>query len=359
MMIAEETFPVQIEQAAVYGWYVLAVVALLGSALFAGNEIGIFSLSKVRLRLRTAKNDPNALTLNQWLQQPTYALEGLLILQNVCGFAFSAAVTAILSQYHYSEMAQAVISILIVTPILLIFADVMPKDLFHAYADRWTYRLVPLLKFLFRVITVIPLLPIVNFLSHWSMRLAGQGAKQDATPSGPRTEIMALFQETAATGLLTGTQQDLVQRALRLARINIREIMIPWNRVIGVPASISSEGFRALVRHYNVSRMPVLGRSMNEVLGIVDVLDVLTAQAAAAGIRAPAAGPLPAAGFRLIDHLHPAMTLIGEQSVRSAITLMQRARQTVAVVVDRQGRAIGLVTMKDLIEELVGDLENW
>ncbi len=328
-------------------WYAVAIVSLLATAIFSGSEIGIYSLSKVRLRLRTSKNQPNALLLNDWLQRPTYALEGLLILQNISGFAFSAAITAILSIQGYSDISQAVISIALVTPLLLVFADIMPKDLFHNYADEWTYRMVPLLKWSFRVLTIIPLLPLVNFLSHWSVKLVG-GSKPIPPPAGPRTEIMALFQETAASGLLTGTQQDLVQRALRLARINIREIMIPWNRVIGVPTSISSEGFRALVRRYNVSRMPVLGRSMNEVLGIIDVLDVLTAQASAS----------PEA-FRMTNHLHPAMTLIGEQSVRSAITLMQRARQTLAVVVDRQGRAIGLVTMKDLIEELVGDLETW
>jgi CBS domain containing-hemolysin-like protein len=353
MMLAVETAPGPehfAEQWEVYLWYTVAVISLLGSAIFSGNEIGLFSLSKVRLRLRWARNEPNALILSQWIQHPTYALEGLLILQNITGFAFSAAVTALLSLYGYSEFAQGLISIAIVTPMLLVFADIMPKDLYHSYADRWTYRQVPLLKWMFRLITVIPLLPLVNFLSHWSLKLVG-GGKQEIAPTGPRTEIMALFQESAATGLLTGTQQDLVQRALRLARISIRETMIPWNRVVGVPASISTEGFRALVRHYNVSRMPVLGRSMNEVLGIVDVLDVLIAQASPSNLPPP---PL-----RITDHLHPAMTLIGEQSVRSAITLMQRARQTLAVVVDRQGRAIGLVTMKDLIEELVGDLENW
>jgi len=160
--------------------------------------------------------------------------------------------------------------------------------------------------------------------------------------------MLSLFQESAASGALTGTQQDLVQRALRLARISIRETMIPWNSVVGVPAAISEDGFRALVRRYNVSRMPVLGRSSSEVLGIVDVIDVLTALAGGASGE-----------FKLLPHIHPAMTLIEEQSVRSAITLMQKARQTLAVVVDRQGRAIGLVTMKDLVEELVGDLENW
>ena len=150
----------------------------------------------------------------------------------------------------------------------------------------------------------------------------------------------------STTGVTPGTQQDLVQRALRLGRTSVREVMIAWNRVIGVPAAISQDGFRAMVKRYNVSRMPVLGSSTTEVLGIVDVLDAL----------APRPAPAP---FRVTEHLHPPMTLIGEQSVRSAITLMQRARQTIAIVVDRHGRAIGLVTMKDLIEELVGDLENW
>jgi CBS domain containing-hemolysin-like protein len=211
------------------------------------------------------------------------------------------------------------------------------------------YRLVPFLKWSFRTITVVPLLPLVNLLSRISTWLVG-GNKTAPAVVGPRTEMLTLFEESAASGVLTGTQQDLVQRALRLGRISVREVMIPWNRVIGAPGTISNEGFRALVRRYNVSRLPVLGTSTNEVMGIVDVIDALSPKHAADGSVAP---------FNIMHYVHPAMTLIGEQSVRSAITLMQRARQTVAIVVDRQGKAIGLVTMKDLIEELVGDLENW
>jgi putative hemolysin len=339
-------------------WLVVAVVSLIAGAIFAGNEIGIFSLTRVRLRLRTARRDPNALVLNEWLKNPTYFLEGLLILQNVAGFAFSAAITGILSVYGMGEFLQGLLSILVVTPLVLIFADIMPKDLFHSHADRWTYRSVPGLRVMFALITAVPLLPLVNLLSRLSVKVVGGKKTADDVPQGPRMEMLALFQESVATGSLTGTQQDLVQRALRLARINIREVMMPWNNVVGVPATISRDGFRALVRRYNVSRMPVLGRSPSEVLGLVDVIDVLTALASRpAGAAAPAT--TTAAPFNLVDHVHPAMTLIAEQSVRSAITLMQKARQTLAVVVDRQGRAIGLVTMKDLVEELVGDLENW
>ena len=330
-----------------YAWSALACVSLLAGAIFSGAEIGVYSLSKVRLRLRTAKKDPNALVLDEWLKKPTYPIEGLLILQNIAQFGFSASVTGILLDCGYSELLQGLISIAFVTPMILLYADILPKDLFHTHTDRWTYRLVPLLKWCFKVITIIPLLPIVNALSWLSMKLV-RTRKVEAPVVGPRSEIVSLFQESTATGVLSNTQQDLVQRALRLARISVREVMIPWNRVVGVPASISRDGFRALVRRYNVSRLPVLGRSTTEVLGIIDVLDALTMQATTT-----------ADSFKLSDHVRPVMTLIGEQSVRSAITLMQRARQTAAIVVDRQGRAIGLVTMKDLIEELVGDLENW
>jgi putative hemolysin len=328
-----------------YAWYALALISILACALYSGAEIGVYSLSKIRLRLRTVKKQPNALTLTDWLKQPTYPIEGLLVLQNISSFGFSAAVTGILSLKGFSESGQALMSIAFVTPMILLLADIVPKDLFHTHTDRWTYRIVPFLRWSFKAITWIPLLPLVNALSWLSMKLV-RSPKPEIAALGPRSEILALFQESVATGTLSGNQQDLVQRALRLARISVRDVMIPWNRVIGVPASISFDGFRALVRRYNVSRLPVLGRSTTEVLGIIDVLDALTLH--------PSTEP-----FHLTAHLHPMVTLIAEQPVRSAITLMQRARQTAAIVVDRQGRAIGLVTMKDLIEELVGDLENW
>lgn len=326
------------------GWFALMLLAIGATALFSGMEIGMFSLSRVRLRLRAHQGEPAALALTRWLKKPTYPLEGLLILQNLMGFIVSAALTAILETRGFSPITQTILSTLIVTPIILVACDILPKDLFHRYADHWMYRLVGILRWSLRLVTVIPILPLIHFMGWISTLPMRRWSNQNARAIvGPRAEILSLFEESTQTGLVSGTQQDLVQRALRMARITIREVMLPWNRVVGVPVGISHDGFIALVRHYNVSRMPVLGRSTTEVLGFMAVVEVLG----------------DPAGFDIRRHIHPPMTLIGEQTVRSAITLMQRARETIAVVVDRQGRAIGLVTMKDLIEELVGDLENW
>jgi CBS domain containing-hemolysin-like protein len=362
-------------------WLAVAVVAFAAVFLYAGAEIGLFSMSRLRLRLRTHQGEAAAVQVTLWLRHPTRPLEGLLILQNLAGFALAAAVTAILKTWHFGPLSETVLSTLIVTPLILVLGDITPKDLFHTHADRWMYRMVPFLKGSLRLITIVPILPLVHLVGWLStlplrrrLSAADRARQLGGSPSlpvagaaggplvGPRAEILTLFEEPAETGSMSNTQQDLIQRALRMARISIREVMIPWNRVVGVPASISRDGFIAVIRHYSVSRMPVLGKNAFEVLGMIEILDVLGDLPTSATPAAPAAGAGGAAGaskFDLRRYARPAMTLIGEQSVRSAITLMQRARQTIAVVVDRQGRAVGLVTMKDLIEELVGDLETW
>ncbi len=108
---------VQANVGVLYAWWALGIVSFLLAALFSGAEIGIYSLSKVRLRLRTARGEERALLLREWLEKPTYAIEALLVLQNVTGFGVSAACTGILSYYGYPEWAQGAISIAVVAPI--------------------------------------------------------------------------------------------------------------------------------------------------------------------------------------------------------------------------------------------------
>ncbi len=322
-------------------WLIIGLTGLFGSMVFAGMETGLYVLSRPRLQLRGWKKQPAALQIEQWLKQPAGPLAGLLIWQNICNFMVSAAVAELMFQRHFSPTVQTLFSALIVLPLMLIFAEILPKDLFLTHSDDWTYRLVRLLKWSLVVVTVLPLLPLLRVLDFLTRRVLGRMLEAQRVDPLPR--LLAFTAEPAASGLLTDTQQDLIQRGLRIAHINVAEVMMPWNRVIGVPANISRRGFEALVRHYNVSRMPVLGRSTQDVLGLVDVIDAIG----------------DTGELQLHRHLRPALTLLGEQSVRTAIRLMQAARQTIAVVVNRQGQAIGLVTMKDLVEELLGDLQSW
>ncbi len=321
------------------GWIVLAILGLAGSMIFSGMETGLYTVSRLRLQLRAWRKDPAAVRIEDWLRHPATVLAGLLIWQNISNFAVSAAVTMLMRHGHIPDELQAVIGALLLTPFMLLFAEIIPKDMFMIHADQWTYRLVGLLKFALRIITILPLLPFLLRLNALALRLFH--ARDTSTVTAPA--VLSFAEESSATGLISDTQKDLIARALRMAHVVVGDVMVPWNRVIGIPQTVSRVGFSALVRRYNVSRFPVLGRSAEDILGVVNVADVLADRAA----------------FDIKSNLQQPITLFPEQSVRSAITLMQSAHQTIAIVVNRQGRPMGLATMKDLVEELIGELQSW
>ncbi len=322
----------------IWAWSILALLGLIGSVIFSGMETGLYTISRLRLQLRSWRKEPAALQIEHWLQQPTAVLAGLLIWQNICNFSVSAAATVFMRHEHMPDQLQVLLTAFILTPFMLLFAEIIPKDMFMLHADQWTYRLVGFLKSALRLITIIPLLPLLLLLNILTLRLFhGHGAAATAAPA-----VLSFAEESSATGLISDTQKDLIQRALRMAHVVVGDVMVPWNRVIGIPQTISRVGFRALVRRYNISRLPVLGRSTDDILGMVNVVDMLGQKD----------------DFNIKTHLKQPLTLFPEQSVRSAITLMQSAHQTIAIVVNRQSRPIGLVTMKDLVEELIGEPQS-
>ncbi len=320
-------------------WVILAVLGLIGSMIFSGMETGLYTISRLRLQLRSWRKEPAALQIERWLRQPAAVLAGLLIWQNICNFAVAAAATVMMRHAGITDQFQALLTAFILTPIMLLFAEIVPKDMFLIHADQWTYRLVGFLKSALRFITIIPLLPLLMLLNILALRLF----REDNSTASAGPAVLIFAEESSATGLISNTQRDLISRALRMAHVVVGDVMVHWTGVIGIPQTISRVGFCALVRRYNVSRLPVLGRNAEDVLGVVNVVDVL-------GRRD---------GFNIKANLQKPITLFPEQSVRSAITLMQSARQTIAVVVNRQGRPVGLVTMKDLVEELIGELQSW
>ena len=325
--------------AAIWPWVILAVLGLIGSMIFSGMETGLYTLSRLRLQLRSWRKESAALQIERWLREPAAVLAGLLIWQNICNFAVSAAATVILRHSDVPDQIQALLTVFLLTPFMLLFAEIIPKDMFMIHADHWTYRLVGFLKSALRLITIVPLLPLLLLLNILALRLFRAGDVK----AGTAPAVLSFAEESSATGLISDTQRDLISRALRMAHVVVGDVMVPWTRVIGIPQTISRVGFRALVRRYNVSRLPVLGRSTEDILGVVYVVDVLGQKD----------------GFNIRANLKQPITLFPEQSVRSAITLMQSAHQTIAIVVNRQGRPMGLVTMKDLVEELIGELQSW
>ncbi len=319
-------------------WLLVVVTSMAATVIFTGMETGLYTLSGLRLDLRVSRRQRSAIRVKRWLEHPGNILAGLLLWQNIVNFLTSAGATVLMEQAGLSDAMQIILSTLVVTPLVLIFGEILPKDLFLTHTDTWTYRVSGFVQGSLVVITILPLLPLLKLLDMAAQRLIG-GAEDEG---GEVSTIMAFANESSAVGLISQTQYDLIQRSVRLSSVKVSDVMVPWARVIGVPRHISRAGFAAVVRRYNISRLPVLGSGPEDVLGFAAVVDVL-------------ADPRP---LDITRHLSPPLTLLAEQSVRSAMRLMQSSKQTIALVVTRQKKIIGLVTIKDLVEELIGDVEH-
>lgn len=319
-------------------WAILFITSLGVTGVFTGLETGLYTLSRLRLDLRVARKEHSALRVKRWIERPGGVLAGLLLWQNIANFLTSAGATVLMERAGMGDTMQIVLSTLVLTPLVLIFGDIIPKDMFLSHSDSWTYRVSGFVHASFVLATVILLLPLLKGLNFVAHKFIGDPDDE----SGELTSLMAFANESSAVGLISQTQFDLIQRSVRLSSVKVSDVMVPWVRVVGIPANISRAGFAAVVRRYNVSRLPVLGRTTEEVRGFVTVVDML----ADTGV------------LDVSRHLSPPMTLLAEQSVRSAIRLMQSSKQTIALVVTRQKKIIGLVTIKDLVEELIGDVDH-
>jgi putative hemolysin len=246
-----------------------------------------------------------------------------------------------------SEQRAEFVTVLVLTPIIFIFAEVVPKNLFRRDADVLMYRVARALRISDLAFRATGAVALLRAMARSVARCVGFGRDRPLSTLEPRQQIAAMFREGVGTGILSDAQSDILQRVMNLSHVRVRSAMIPRDAVRTVPVDIDGDGFVELARAHNCSRMPVMA-GPDKVVGVINVFDVLLSSD-------PTDRPLPP----IADTMSPPLTLSPDQSVKTALTAMQRRATAMAVVVDRRERFLGIVTLKDLIEEIVGDLEAW
>jgi putative hemolysin len=228
--------------------------------------------------------------------------------------------------------------------VFFVLTDVTPKSLFAYEADRWMYRLARVLGGAHALMRVVGLVPALKGISTLILRIARSGGGR-ANPFHPRQRLRAFLREGAAEGVITGYQHELVDKVLTLGDRKVRHAMIPLSRVTSVAVDTTRQGFIEHVRRHAHSRLPVWEDRRENIVGIVHITDVL--------------GNHEGEAFDLRRVMGPALDVTPDVPVGKAMVRMQRARAAMAVVRDRKGRAAGIITMKDLVEEIVGELAVW
>jgi len=327
-----------------YGPYLAALAGLLMAALANGLETGLYRLNRIRLRLRADAGERPARTLLALLAD----LRGLIIICliscNVGMYITTVVVTMVMAAAAAPEEAVKVeiLATAVLTPIFFVFADVLPKSLFAYEADRWTYPLAGPLRAARALLGGIGLVPALKGISNLVLRITRRPEGEAVNPFSPRQLLRALLQEGAADGVITRYQDELVEKVLALREKRVRDAMIPLARVAAIPADITREKFIEELRRYSYTRLPVYEGAREAIVGIIRINDVLAAENGALDIRTVMSREFVA--------------VPPDMPVGQAIFRMRKARAALAVVQDFRGRAVGIITLKDLVEEIVGEL---
>lgn len=319
-------------------WLVGLAVSIAWSALCSGTEIGCYAVNRVRLDARASSPKNHAArTLYRELQHPDRNLVTLLISNNIANYLTALCATGACLSAGLSAQTTGLISTAVLTPMTLIFGEALPKEIFRAHADRFVYYMARPLKWTRLVLTATGLHPLVTLCARLAERVAN--LRPDAI-SDARQRVAMLFRESVGMGLVSSAQAQLADRALAFGRVSVADEMTPWSlvRTLRVDADhAAAVRVASLSRH---ARLPVVD-STGHVLGVLRTIDVFIH---------PNAAPKAM--------LIPAPRVPAHATARDALLMLRESEAGLAIVEDEHAKPIGIVTAKDLVEPLTGELPD-
>jgi len=317
------------------------LLGFTGSALFSGMETGCYRINRVRLFVRASQGDRRARLLDKLINQPAALLGTLLIGNNLANYLGTAGLGVILASLKLPVWEAVLINTVLVTAVLFVFGETLPKDLFAAHADRLMYPFARPLAALRWLFTLSLVLPFVVLISRVAVKLVGGGSGKALTP---RKRVAEMVNWGAGLGLLSDEQTEIAQRALAMSTRTIGGEATPWTSVLTVRDTATAQELRQLAQRTPRSSFPVLN-AQGKVVGVTDMIDALL-------LPTQERQPAMAAA-------KPAVILDARTPIREALARLQREHVGMAIVTGGGQRPVGIVTVKDLVEPLTGEIEHW
>jgi len=310
----------------------------LASGFFSGSETALIGISRERVHL-LAQTDPRGKRLEQLVSHPERMLSTLLVANNTVN-VLSASVATILFVSLIGETWGPWVATGVMTAVLLIFGEITPKTIAARHPEKFSLRVAPVIWNL-----SIVLAPIARFFSAITrgllrlLRINVDGDLGDVTED----DIRALAALSQHGGQIEQAEREIIDALFHLADTSVRDVMTPRLDIVTVPAPVTSDELRRAVTETGHSRFPVTADGLDDLQGIVHVKDLLRRQDDEGDVA-----PI----LRQPNYVPETM------SVLDTLEEMRARRYGMAVVVDEHGGVEGIVTIKDLVAELVGELQD-
>lgn len=321
-------------------WVLLGILVLLiiFSAFFSGSETGLISLNRYRLRHLAKDGVPGAERASELLKRPD-RLIGLILLGNNFVNILAASIATIITQRLLGEVSVLMAS-LPLTLVVLIFAEITPKTLAALHPERFAFPATLVLKPLLRLL--FPLVWLLNTIPNGLLRLIGVSQEDMDSHSVSSEELRAVVNEAGA--MIPQRHQKMLLSILDLEKVTVEDIMVPRSEVIGLDLDDEWETIEKQLRTSQHTRLPVYRGDIDNVLGFIHLRNVLALR------RQKELNREDLESLIRETYFIPEGTPLNTQLLH-----FQRQRRRIGLVVDEYGDIQGLVTLDDILEEIVGE----
>ena len=312
------------------------LVCISCEGFFSGTETAMVSVDRARIKALAEQGSKRAALVDAVLQAPEKFFSTTLLGTNISVVLSNAIATFLIIRYLGEQYAY--ITILIMTPLILIFGEIVPKTVYRYHAEQMsTYLVYPL-----KAISVVfyPFVLILTWLTQLFMKLLGMGSAQ-ITPYATREDLENYLDMWNIDGSLRTAEKKIVERIFDFSETEVEDIMIPLVNIEALEIQDSIDKAVSLAQQTGYSRIPVYSEEAYNIIGMVHAFDLLTAQQKTQSLK---------------DVMRPAPYVPNTAPIDELLKQLRTEGNSIAVVVNEYGGTIGIVTIEDILEEVVGEI---
>jgi CBS domain containing-hemolysin-like protein len=323
------------------GALALVGLLLLLLAFFWGAETALFAANRLKLRHLEDKGDVRARVALSLFERPARLLSTVLISNNIVNTGLIVVATA--SFVGLLGADKGVVAAFVFSSVLLIIVEIVSKSVAAHHADRLSLAAARPVSWLSVLLT--PIIRVLSFVTNLLSRPFGGHVASDAPLVSPE-EIQMLVRMGEEQGVLEQDERDMIHSIIKFGDTVVREVMVPRVDMVSVEADAPVEDLLTIIREHGHSRVPVYDDNFDNIVGLVHVKELLT------GFR----------DGRLVgkarDFMKPPYLVPETKRVDELFREMRRKKIHMAIAVDEYGGTAGLVTIEDLLEEIVGPIQD-
>ena len=315
---------------------IFIVVLVLFSGFFSATETAFSSVNRTKLKLKAQGGNKSAQNALKLLEKFDKLLSTILVGNNIVNITLSVLFNNIFENVIPDPAVSGIVSVAVSTIIVLTFGEITPKMV----AKENSERICMAFGYPIRIIMVIlyPLTMIFAGLKFLLRKIFKSHDDDKITEE----ELLSIVEEAGEDGSLDSQERELISSAIEFDDCEVADILVPRVNVIAVPTNMAMEKIKSIFLEYNYSRLPVYKDSIDQIVGMIHNIDFFTA--------------LEKGEKNIKGYITPVAVATEHMKISALLKSMQRQKVHMAVVVDEYGGTLGIVTLEDILEELVGEI---